>query len=415
MQEVSSTPRRAPGSIPLNPVSPDSPPTGINHRFTLDGSDELESHLADTCNKVQAEIQLLRLNSRLEALALGGGYGRGEGGVLRSPTGDRPYNDLEFYVFCRGNRIWNERSYRDPLRNLGEKLSPDAGLHVEFKVDSLNRLRKSPITMFSYDLVSRHRVLWPRPAELNGRNIFVSCEHHLTGGRISLHEATRLLLNRCTGLLLAKELLLKPKLTAEDSDFIGRNLSKARLALGDAVLTVFGQYHWSCIERHERLNRLPEINDLPILAEVRRQHRTGVEFKLHPFQTQAPQQELRDEHQEISDLAQKIWLWLESRRLNRPLNSVREYCLTAGGKRCGASILRNVLLNAKTFGPAGIFHRMAAVYPRERLLNSLPLLLWGEPLNDLRIRRHLQNQLRTAAQDWQSLVAAYMSIWPHFG
>ena len=72
------------------------------------------------------------------------------------------------------------------------------------------------------------------------------------------------------------------------------------------------------------------------------------------------------------------------------------------------------MLNARTFGLKTVFDEMAGRYPRERLLNSLPLLLWDEPLNDLRVRRHLQNQLRTTASDWQSFVAAYKMVWPSF-
>ncbi len=59
--------------------------------------------------------------------------------------------------------------------------------------------------------------------------------------------------NRCSGLLLARELLRKSALSSEEADFIGRNLAKMQLALGDAVLTAFGQYHWSAWERHRRL------------------------------------------------------------------------------------------------------------------------------------------------------------------
>ena len=48
------------------------------------------------------------------------------------------------------------------------------------------------------------------------------------------------------------------------------------------------------------------------------------------------------------------------------------------------------------------------------LLNALPLLLWDEPLNDLKVKRHLQKQLRTGASDWQGFVTAYKAVWPKF-
>src|SRR4026209_1598165 len=76
-------------------------------RFTLDGSAELEGHLERTCRQVLAAIRNAVPQGRLEAVLLGGGYGRGEGGVLKTKSGDRPYNDLEFYVFLRGNEFLN--------------------------------------------------------------------------------------------------------------------------------------------------------------------------------------------------------------------------------------------------------------------------------------------------------------------
>jgi hypothetical protein len=133
--------------------------------------------------------------------------------------------------------------------------------------------------MFSYDLVAKHRII------LGDDNTFQGCEHHLQSESIPLSEATRLLFNRCTGLLLAKEMLAGRKLTGGQSDFIGRNLAKAQLALGDAVLTVFGQYHYSAAERNQRLSRLALADPPASLALIRQHHCLGVAFKLRPKQS----------------------------------------------------------------------------------------------------------------------------------
>jgi hypothetical protein len=313
---------------------------------------------------------------------------------------------LEFYVFTRGNRLLSERKYHHTLQKLGERLSSDAGLHVEFKVDSLARLRKSPVTIFSHDLVSGHRILFGEG------NIFLGCEHHLDANKIPLSEATRLLFNRCTGLLLAKEFLNNSHLTIEQADFIGRNLAKTQLALGDAVLTASGEYHWSCLERHDRLNRF-SAGQFPWLAEVKRHHAAGVEFKLHPQQISKSREEFQKEHSELSSLALQIWLWLENRRLNRQFSSAHDYAFSPVSKCDDTPAWKNILLNTKAFGLPALFDDQSSRYPRERLLNSLPLLLWDEP-KDLRVRRYLQNQLRTTASDWQSFVMAYTNVWPGF-
>src|SRR5258707_1384003 len=142
-------------------------------RFTIDGDAALETQLATTCSRILAAVQSIVPSGKLEAIVLGGGYGRGEGGVLRASIGDKPYNDLEFYLFLRGNRLLNSRKYGRALNQLSERLSPLPGLHVEFKIDSLRKLRQSSVSMFSYDLVSAHRVILGAP------DLFERCEHHL--------------------------------------------------------------------------------------------------------------------------------------------------------------------------------------------------------------------------------------------
>lgn len=379
--------------------------SAATRRFTLDGEEELERHLNLTCQKVLTGVQKIVPAHKLEALVLGGGYGRGEGGVLKTENGDRSYNDLEFYVFLRGNRFWNERKFGSPLLKLGERLSPDAGLHVEFKVDSLARLRRSPVTMFSYDLVSKHRVL-------AGNDFpFKDCGHHLAADKIPLSEATRLLMNRCSGLLFAQEKLTSRHFTAEDADFVCRNIAKAQLAFGDSVLTVLGQYHWSCRERHIRLRQLIANDDLPWLPEACRHHGAGMEFKLHPHRTSASRATLQFQFGEATTFARQIWLWLESRRLGRRFESARDYALNGLNKCPETNPWRNCLINARVFGPSAVlgarFHR----HPRELVLNALALLLWEDHWPDIELGGRKPVHWPFPTVKGTSLVDSYRAIW----
>jgi hypothetical protein len=361
-------------------------------RFTLDGSEALEKFLQSCCERVRRELCNLIPAAKLEGLLLAGGYGRGEGGVL---DGDRPYNDLDFYVFLSGNHILNARSWTPHLPHLGERLSKEVGLEVELKADSLARWRRSPVTMFSYDVVMGHKWI------LGDESLFSGCEHHRRADRIPPAEAARLMLNRCSGLLFAAELLERKEFTAEWADFVTRNIAKTQLGIGDACLTMFGQYHWSCIERHERLKEL----DLPWAADLQRHHAAGVEFKRHPKLSIESQLELARAHQEVSALALKVWLWIESRRLQAQFDSALDYAEHAADKCPETPRTRNALVNLKTFG------RVSLRYPRERLFRALPLLLWE--------REHLpvpllQRLLRTRASDFTRLVHAYKAIWQKF-
>jgi hypothetical protein len=339
------------------------------------------------CKRVLAGVQKVILSQQLEGLLLGGGYGRGEGGVLRTKNGDRPYNDLEFYIFIRGNDWLNEKIYGRRLHRLAKSLTLEVGVEIEFKIISRKTLQQSPGSMFYYDLVSAHRWL------LGDESMLAGSEHHRQARDIPLHEATRLLMNRCSGLLFAKGKLESKSFDDTDADFVSRNIAKAQLALGDAVLTVFGQYHWSAMVRNRRLLELEVDENLPWLSDVRHYHETGLKFKFHP-QINPSRAALQMEHEKISLLAQQVWLWLENRRLDCHFLSMRGYALSTVNKCSETDSGRNKLINAKTFGFHAYFKTRSEHHPRERVLDALAILLWLPWREKPDLQRCLEKQLK---------------------
>jgi len=378
-------------------------PLSPNARFTQDGSDALEQHLDRTCERVRDGVQELIPSSHLEGLILAGGYGRGEGGVLKTEVGDAPYNDMEFYVFIKGSTILNDRRYKRALHELGERLSPDAGLEVEFKILSLKKLRSAAVSMFSYDFVMGNRWL------VGDASLFVGCEHHREAKDIPFAEATRLMFNRCSGLLYAKERLMKNDFTREDADFVGRNIAKAQLGLGDALVSSRGAYHWSCQERHARLVSW-HFNLQSALQPVVPNHEEGVSFKLHPKQTTLSQNELKTLHEEASSLAKTVWLTLEGMRLNQSISTARDYALGGLNKCPEQPALKNILVNLRAFRS---FTTKPLSYPRERLFHALNLMLWDD-LTQPQILRAVQKELRTHETAFSGLVRAYEKLWHSF-
>ncbi len=376
--------------------------------FTLDGDDGLEGHLERTCARVLSGIRGLIPERKLEGLFLGGGYGRGEGGVLSQTTGDRPYNDLEFYVAIRGPRHLNEIRYGRRLTVLGEILTHLAGVEIEFKITSLAELAAQPISMFSYDLVEGHRLLWGGTAA----KLLPGCDHHRRAEELPPMEATRLLMNRCSGLLLARAQLEREPFTAAAADFVRRNIAKAQLALGDAVLASEGFYRWSCRERHGRLRRLARHEPSPWHDALVRHHAAGLEFKLHPVAAALPREILQARHAEVTDLARQCWIRLESRRLGRSFASAQDYAADPINKCPGTSPARNFILNLRIDGLRLKSRPNPWRHPRQRVLHALAVLLWEpavifNPEVELRLRRELQTRAKTPEQ-W---LAAYRALW----
>jgi hypothetical protein len=176
------------------------------------------------------------------------------------------------------------------------------------------------------------------------------------------------LFNRCTGLLFAKERLEKSDFTAADADFTGRNLAKAQLALGDALLAANGRYHWSCEERHRRLDQMEGVD-----AALRLHHSAGVAFKLHPCRSTLTRDELARQHAELTALAAGVFLQTEGRRLGRAFVSATDYACCGVNKCPEQPVWKNLLTHLRV---RGIPQRKTR-YPREHLLHELALLLWG--------------------------------------
>lgn len=379
---------------------------GPGRGFTVDGSAELEQHLARSCAKIAAGVRGIVSATRLEGLLLGGGYGRGEGGVLRTPAGDRPYNDLEFYVFLRGNRHVNELRFGHALHVLGEILTPQAGIEVEFKIASRRELAASPVSMFSYDLAAGHRWFGGSDALLAG------CRHHYDPTQIPLSEATRLLMNRASGLLFARERLERRDFTSADADFVRRNIAKAELACGDAVLVTRGNYHWSVRERHHRLASLAPSQTQAWWRELLQHHATGVEFKLHPQRSTAAREELAALHARVTRLARHAWFHAEAQRFGREFASPLDYVVSVRNKWPKSSMLRNAIVQWRALGSHTLFTPQAVVHPRARILNALALLLW-EPraLSEPSLLRAIQGELHTTAQTFPDIMCAYRALW----
>lgn len=398
-----SLPRRTPRIAARPPVIP---PARVEPRFTHDGGIQLEQHLAVTCEKIAAGLRGLIPGRKLEAVLLGGGYGRGEGGVLQTPAGARPYNDLEFYVCLRGNRHWNERRFGRALHVLGEILTPQAGVDVEFKITSLREFRRSSVSMFSYDLMMGHRWL------IGDERLLAGCTHHCDAQRIPFIEATRLLMNRCSGLLFAAGRLEQADFSTADADFVCRNIAKAKLALGDAILVMRHEYHWSVRERHARIVSLEPTAAMPWLIDVCRHHDAGCEFKLHPIRSTASRAELAAVHADVTERARHVWLWIEQQRMCARFETARDYAESALNKVRDSSRRRNVLVNLRALGVQPMLEGRATRHPRERIFNVLALLLWErQSLGTPDVLRFVQRELQTAATSIPSLLDAYRELW----
>jgi hypothetical protein len=337
----------------------------ITMRFTVDGSEALERRIASDMATVRARVIEAVHPEDLTALVLGGGYGRGEGGVLEVEGGERVYNDYDFFVVVPYTSRGRRKTLTEKLNGVKAVVEPACGIHVDFSPPMpASGLGKLPYElMFMEAKMGHHVVIGPA-------DIFSALPAYDTECP-PLEECARLFMNRGIGLLLASTKLMRPSLSEEDHEFVVRNIYKAMMAMGDSVLFIRRDYSPSYIERRARFL----AQDLQGVPEgVREVYEASLDFKLRPRHEVPPGKTLDDWHREVTALYLQVYLWFERQRLGMPTLDWAGYAKLPSRLPGTSAVerLKNVVRNLRHGRPVGgewILH------PRDRILKRLPALL----------------------------------------
>lgn len=238
--------------------------------YTAIPSAEIARRLDEARSGISADISSLRL-SKLAEVVLGGGYGRGEGGVRHTEQGDRLYNDLDLFAFSRGADRRERRELGERLKTISAHWEKELGVAVDFSpVKNLDSLPRVGATLMYQELRRGWRPVWGEPE-------FEKYLPELDARELPVSEAIRLLLNRGMGLLFAGNRLRE---TDVDADFIMRNMYKALSGSGDALLIAAGEYRWSGFERIEAFREYAIDNELS--SDFAENYASAFRYKIEP-------------------------------------------------------------------------------------------------------------------------------------
>lgn len=352
---------------------------------TVHGSPDFNDWMERALGDLGADVRD-QLGPDLVALVLGGGYGRGEGGVDHRHGKELPYNDLDLVlVVHRRDRTLLERL--EPLRRGFEQR---LGIEVDIgRLLTPRDIRRLPHRLVWFDLLHGHRVLAGDPDILK-RNA-----PRALSAPLPLVEASRLLLNRGSGMLWAMR-VQRGLDRAPDPDFVRRNYHKCALALGDALMIAHGVYETPYRGREERLRK--------ILGEESSLARRGLEtaycdamrFRFRP--DQLPSRQPDPNHLiAMNELWGEVFLRIERQRMAMPWLDLEAYLAWDGvreGEEWGLRRWPRNLVHNFRLG------RLSLLYPRERLYRALPRLLQlTRPGTD---------------GDWDAESMVYLETWRRF-
>ena len=232
---------------------------------------EIESLLERVVPEIAAEAAASGI-PELAGIFLGGGYGRGEGGVFRDGEG-RPhlYNDLDFFVFTTGAPRRRRREIDRLIEPVARRWTETLGVDVDFgPAKNTGALRRMARTLMYQELLRGYWRVW-------GECDLPALIPAIDAKDLPPLEGVRLLLNRGMGLLLAAD---RAVAGAEDVDFVLRNLNKAVLGSADALLIGAGRYRYRAPERLAAFETLADESGLA--PERVAQYARALEFKAWP-------------------------------------------------------------------------------------------------------------------------------------
>lgn len=292
------------------------------------------------------------------ALVLGGGYGRGEGGVMKGPEGDGFSNDLDYFLF---DDAPDEPRLATWCRDIEREESELLGIDVEIKRLSASSMGDPNLSMMFADLVAGHVTV------AGDAGFLLKMRADLDFKRIPAEEATRLLWNRGSGMFFSR---CRMGVDAQ-KPFVIRNHAKLKLALGDAWLCLHGGHSPRCRERAARLLGMDVPETVPQLREW---HAQGVEFKFHPFADGPSWAELEQEARQLTAAWAEVYLAAEAFRLRRGFGGFSDYLRLPRLLR-HAPLGRNLGLALRDRIKRGAYLRPLGDYPRAGLMRALPCLL----------------------------------------
>ena len=213
-------------------------------RHVAGDAPEMDRLVEDSIRAIGAEIDAVCV-PKLLGVVLGGGYGRGEGGVATMPDGSqRLSNDLDFYLVVEdGSSAAEMESASRALEPIARRWSERLGIDVDFCPPKTPwRIRHDQERLMIQELLHGYFDV----AGEKGEVLFNGVERRQPS-EFPWTEAVRLLVNRGAGLILAR--------ASDDPQFVVRNVNKCVLGAGDALLIARGGYRWRAEERAEALGQ----------------------------------------------------------------------------------------------------------------------------------------------------------------
>ncbi len=374
-------------------------------KYTVYGGSEIDTLIESHMNKLVSAV-LKGGSGTLSAIVLGGGYGRGEGGVKKIGGKDFLFNDYDLFLISKNLSRKEKAKQNAAFKKVAHNLSSEFGIEVDFSPLK----NESELSSLDYEMVwleakLGHVVLW------GNQNVFDRIPNWDLKD-MPLEEAARLLMNRGMGILLSKGRLGHGDEDAESMEFVERNAWKAIMAAGDTHLILNRAYDSSYRKRLENFKELPSGKDC-LAPDFGAFYAKSIGYKLLPPENPPSKQDASSLLAKATEFLLASQIAVASRMAGRKMelkdlaDCPPNICASKGFK----GIAKNIVLNAMKFGP---FQTPSSFlkHPRGRIFAAIPFFSGAVEFDPLKLSRLLG--LRGTETDRTVLFNALVKLWERF-
>jgi hypothetical protein len=182
----------------------------------------------------------------INSIYLAGGFGRGEGTVIKIGNQWKPLNDYDIWVVS--DKFTDLDAVR--LNKLKRKLAISFGIdYVDIAAITKNNLREMPPTIENFEMLNGAMLLWGYEVRESAPKLGLEA--------IEKYEFVRLVCNRAAGILTG---FLPERMN--DGIYMLNQKMKAYIAAGDCMVYLHGNYSSKYSERYVQLTNIFKNNKI---------------------------------------------------------------------------------------------------------------------------------------------------------